>query len=180
MKTAVRIVGVLIALGAVLVAAVFVYGWRLPEEHGFARRVVLRQAPAEVWAVISDYQGEKDWVPGLEKVESAPPEAGRPAFVVIDEHDVAMRMVVEEEDAPRRMVRHYYEEGDARFDGRWTYELKPAGEGTELTLRERGKFSNAFYRGVAHAVFGADKFVNDYLVALGKKLRQEVTVEKVE
>lgn len=177
MKLAVKIVGVLIGLGVLFMVGVLLYGATLPQEHVVARRATLQQPPTVVWDVISDVRRETEWLPGLAKVESAPPAGARETWIVTDEHGGAMKMTVEAAEPPRRMVRHYYED-KGRFDGRWEYDLAPAGEGTRITLTERGKFSNPFYRGLAHLLLGPDKFVTDYLKALGKKLGQEVTVKK--
>jgi hypothetical protein len=90
-----------------------------------------------------------------------------------------LRLIVQESVEPTRLVTRMDAAPDAAFGGTWTYELVPAGAGTQVTVTENGYVSNPLFRVVMHAM-GVHRSVDGYLRALGTKLGETVTPEHVQ
>ena len=134
------IAGVLLVL---FVAVIFAIGAMLPVKHEAQRTTRLTKSPAEVYAVVA---GPNDWLPGKQ---------------------VAYEQV--EADPPRKLVTRISDKS-LPFGGTWTYDLKQAGAGTELTITENGEVYNPLFRFVSKYIMGHTATIDQYLAALRKKL----------
>jgi uncharacterized protein YndB with AHSA1/START domain len=87
-----------------------------------------------------------------------------------------MRLVIADEEPPRRLVTRIDAPADAAFGGTWTYELAPAadGRGTTVAVTEHGYVNNALFRAMSRFIFGYNATVNGYLRALGRRFGQDV------
>jgi uncharacterized protein YndB with AHSA1/START domain len=83
---------------------------------------------------------------------------------------------VEKIDAPRVLVTRIADT-NLPWGGSWTYELTPAGEGTLLTITERGEVYNPIFRFMSRFVFSHTATIDTYLRALGAKLGEATTPE---
>ena len=63
---------------------------------------------------------------------------------------------------------------DLPFGGTWTYELKPSGSGTRVTITEDGEVYNPIFRFMSHVFFSQSATIETYLKSLGKKYGEEV------
>ena len=134
----------------VVVSAIVAIGYALPQAHVASVQGVVPKPPAEVFEQLSDVSRYPEWRTDLQRVEiisSAPlkwqEEMGG---------DVITYEVVER-DPPRRFVVRIADP-DLPFGGSWTYELRPEGSGTQLTITERGEVFNPIFRFMSRFVFG--------------------------
>ncbi len=65
------------------------------------------------------------------------------------------------------------------FGGTWTFDIEPAGTGTQLTITEDGIVRNPIFRFVSRFVFGHYKTQETYLRDLAKKFGETVTAERL-
>jgi hypothetical protein len=83
---------------------------------------------------------------------------------------------VKEWNPPARLVTRIAAR-DLPFGGTWTYELTPAGTGTELRITENGEVYNPLFRFLSRFVFGHTATMRTYLAALGQSLGEKVEVK---
>ena len=173
MKWVLLIAGLLVTL----VALVALVGSLLPREHVASRKARLPRPPAEVFAVIQDVARAAEWRSDVKRVEPLEPVAGRRRFRELSGQG-AITFEVMEEAAPSRLVTRIADE-DLPFGGSWTYELEPSGEGTLITITERGFVKNVLFRALARYVFTHHRTLEQYLRALGRRFGADVTPEPV-
>ena len=81
-----------------------------------------------------------------------------------------------EEVPPSRLVTRIADE-ELPFGGSWTFELRPDGAGTLLTITERGFVKNVIFRALARYVFTHHRTLEQYLRTLGRRFGVEVKPE---
>jgi len=59
---------------------------------------------------------------------------------------------------------------DLPFGGRWEYDVAPDGNGSRLTITERGEVYNPIFRFMARFIFGYTKTIEEYQAALDRYL----------
>lgn len=159
---------VLNALGAIvaLVLVIVLVGAMLPRRHEVSRSIVLRARPAEVYRTITDFANAPSWRRDVERVEIL--DRGR-----FREHGAqgAVTYAVTRTDPDRLLVTEIVDR-DLGYSGSWTYELAAEGDGTRLTLTERGEVSNVVFRFLSRFVFGHTKTIDDYLASLEARMRR--------
>ncbi len=158
-----------------LVALVALVGSLLPRDHVVGRSARLPRPPAEVFGVIQDVGRAAEWRTDLKAVEPLEPVAGRRRFREISGQG-AIAFEVMEESAPSRLVTRIADE-DLPFGGSWIFELQPSGEGTLITITERGFVKNVIFRALARYVFTHHRTLEQYLRALGRRFGTDVTPE---
>ncbi len=171
MRWVLLVAGSLVAL----VALVALVGSLLPRDHVAARRARIPRPPAEVFAVIQDVARAAEWRSDLKAVESLELVAGRRRFREVSSQGT-ITFEVMEEVAPSRLVTRIADE-DLPFGGSWTFELQPSGEGTLVTITERGFVKNVVFRALARYVFTHHRTLEQYLRALGRRFDVDVTPE---
>jgi len=150
--------------GAVsLVVAVLVGGAMTPRAHAVARTVVLRARPESVWTLVRTVGSYADWRPEIQSTLVDGEEwqeftTGR-----------ALRLGVVESEAPRRFIARVLDD-DLPFTREWTWQLVPEGEGTRVTLIERGETSNPLYRFVGAHMKGHHGAIDSALNALAVRV----------
>ena len=157
---------VLIALAAfvALIVVIVVVGALLPRHHEASRSIVLSAPPAEVYRTITDFANAPTWRKGLTRVEIL--DASR--FREHGEHDAVTYDVKRKE--PDRLLVTEIADKNLGYSGSWTYSLVPEGNGTRLTITERGDVSNVVFRFLSRFVFGHTKTIDDYLGSLSTHL----------
>jgi uncharacterized protein YndB with AHSA1/START domain len=164
---------VLIALGALvgLGVLVLVVGLLRPKSHTASRTFRLAKAPADVWAVISDFERVPEWFGEVTKVERIADVDGRPAYRETFGGNFTVTTVMRELVPPQRIVREILPGG--AFHGTWTWLLAAEGPGSRLTITERGTVPNPFFRGMM--VFHSNtRTMELYAEALGRRLGTSV------
>ena len=157
-------------VGVVLLVACT--GALLPRDHLATRRVRLHRSPAEVWAVIRDFGRAAEWRPDVKSVDLLGEVAGRPRFRENGGNGAILFEVVEEAAAARLVTR--IADDSLPFGGTWTYELRAADGGSELTITERGEVKNVVYRALARFVFTHHRTMEQYLRALGRHFGEDL------
>lgn len=168
MKWLLIVPGVLVAV----VAVVALVGALLPAGHVAARTARYSRPPEAVWAAITDLEAAPSWRPGITKMERLPDRGGKPVWRESGRFG-DMTFEVTELDPPRRMVTTIADP-DLPFSGRWTYDVRPAGQGSELTVTEEGEVHNPIFRFMSRFVFGHHRTIEGYLKALGRRLGEDV------
>ncbi|MDH3222654.1 MAG: SRPBCC family protein [Gemmatimonadota bacterium] len=166
-------------LGLVLliVAVVVGIGMSLPVDHVASVRAQYAASPPEVYEIISDHARYPDWRPSVDRIETLPPRNGRTAWQELGSGG-PLPMERVESDPPRRMVTRILSEA-LPFGGSWTYELAPAGAGTQLTITETGEVYSPVFRFVSRFIMGHHGTATTYLEDLDRRLGEDVTVEVV-
>lgn len=156
------------ALGLVgLVALIAIIGSLLPKGHVASRKARFAAPPERLWATITDFGAAASWRADLKAVEILPLENGRTRYREESRHGKVL-FEVEEQEAPRRLVTRIADP-DLPFGGAWTIELAGEGEGTRVTITERGEVYNPIFRFLSHFFFSQHATIDQYLMALGKK-----------
>lgn len=140
MKWVLIVVGGLVAL--VVLAAVV--GMFLPRGHVATQEIRLTQPPESVWAVVTDFAKQPEWLELVRSSERVADINGHPAWRE-DFGGFLADMETAEWDPPRRMVRVVHA-SSAGFRGSWTWELAADGSGTRLVITERGEVDNPIFR----------------------------------
>jgi uncharacterized protein YndB with AHSA1/START domain len=162
---------ILIAVVAtvLLVGVTALAGMALPKDHRASRTVSLAADPAAVFAVVSDFLAYPQWRSDVKSVVLDRP-AGVGAIVHEDGANGPIPYRVEVFDPPARLVLRIAD-ASLPFGGTWTYELKNAGGGTELTLTEDGEVYNPIFRVMQQVFFSPYATIDTYLADLEKRLK---------
>ena len=150
-----------------LVGIAFLIGLALPKGHRASRTVTLAAAPAVVFGAISDFARYPDWRSDVKKIDVQGTGVGA---VVREENSTGtIPYRVEALQPPSRLVMRI---ADPRlpFGGTWTYELRPEGAGTSLTLTEDGEVYNPIFRVMQKFFFSPYKTIDTFLENLGKRV----------
>lgn len=164
-----------LVVGAVLLTSLFIavaIGFSLPVAHTARRTIVLRAAPADVWATISDVGAYPAWRPDVDSVEMLAPVGGRQAWRETGsngEITYAMTRV----NPPSTMVTRITDR-DLPFGGEWHFAVAREGTGTRVSITEHGEVYSPVYRFVSRFVMGHTSTIDAYLRALGAKLGETV------
>ena len=166
--------GVVVVLGLALVMVLI--GLTRPEGH-VARTRAHYTSPIElVWSSVSDVERWPEWNPEVRSVERLPDRPGRRVYNVVGSWGTAPTELAVFEPPVR--LRTEMDAGD--FSGAWTYDLALSADGgTDLTVTEEGSVRNPLFR--AMMIFHDNHATMiDYHRALGARLGESVTPEKVE
>lgn len=146
MQTALKVLAVL----AVLVALISIWGSRLPVAHTARRSIQLQQPPAKVWSLLTDFANQPTWrteLTAVEHVAGATPDT----WIEVADGD-RIPYATTESDPPRRLVRTIAD-STLPYGGRWIYQLESTAGGTRLTITEEGKVFNPIFRFLSHYFF---------------------------
>jgi len=153
---------------AVLVLAMFVVGWLLPEKHHASRQATFRASPETLWALITEVDAFPSWRSDVKTVQRLPDRDGRPVWVE-EGSSGRITLAVERSDAPRLLVLRIADP-DLPFGGTWTYEIRPSTNGSTLTITEDGEIYNPLFRVMSRFVFGYESTMAAYLKAADTRL----------
>jgi hypothetical protein len=134
-----------------LVGTIAVVGTMLPQGHRAQRTRLIARPQADVFATISDFARYPEWRSGVHRVTVD--GAGAGALVREESDGETMTYRVEVFEPPSRLVMRIADD-TLPFGGAWTYELRPAAAGTELTITEDGEVYNPIFRFLSRFVIG--------------------------
>lgn len=166
MKTAILIVAGFVAVVLLLLVIVAIAGAMLPRNHKASRSIVLARPPAEVYAVIRDFESAPKWRTDLKSVEVTPQPDGQVHFREVGKQG-AINFELAEDLPGKRMVTRILDK-DLGYAGTWTFALTAEQNGTRLTITEDGEVSNVIFRFMSKYVFGQTATIDSYLTALEK------------
>jgi hypothetical protein len=151
-----------VVLIAILVTAV---GYALPQDHVAIENALLPAKPQELFERIIDVRRYPDWRRDVSTVELVSGEPLR--WRERSGGDTITYEVVERTSPTRLVVR--IADPDLPFGGTWTYDLRAEGEGTRLTITERGEVYNPVFRFMSRFVFGHSASIEQTLEALAAR-----------
>jgi len=158
---------------AVMVGAIVVIGFALPENHTAARTARYRASPEQVWSAITDVTAFPSWRSDVKSIESLSPVDGRQSWRELGSDEAityrVMTATPPAPGAPGRLVTRIADK-TLPFGGEWEYEVSPEGAGSRLTITERGEVYNPVYRFMSRFVFGHTASIDTYLRNLSSKL----------
>ena len=162
---------ILVALAAIAILA----GSLLPREHLATVRARYAAAPDRLWSVLSDPARAASWRTDLKSVELLPPTNGQTAWRE-ESRFGKVEYVMAELSPPGRMITRISNE-NLPYGGQWEYMLTPLGDGSELSITERGFVKSALFRLMARLFFGYTSSLEGYHRALGKRFGEVVSPE---
>ncbi len=169
--TLITLGGLLGCIGIVLLIGVF-----LPLNHTASRTAKYAQAPAAVWAKISDFAALPEWQPGVQSPERLADRNGHPVWKFAQRRRDYLIIETVIFEPPHRMVGKIVD--NQQFGGTWTYVIQPTGDGgCTLTITEDGAIYNPMLRVIARFVAGYQRTMVRYLKALGGQLGEEVVLK---
>jgi uncharacterized protein YndB with AHSA1/START domain len=165
----------LIVLGAVagVVLLVVVVGTLLPKAHTAQSHATIDAPPDSIWRALTDVEAFPSWRSDVSRVELLSASNGRKTWQEIGKHGTITFEEVAAEP-PRRLVGRIADPS-LPFGGSWTYDVRPEGAGSRVTITEEGVVHNPVYRFMSRFVFGHHATQEAYLRALGRKFGQDAT-----
>lgn len=136
------------------IAVVLLIGTVLPKGHVASRKIVVRAAPNDLFALIagpSDWRGFK-----YEKLAESPLK-----WRETDSSGDTITYERVETAAPTRVVNRIADP-KLPFGGRWIYEVAPEGGGSALTITENGEVYNPLFRFVSRFIMGHTATIEKY------------------
>jgi len=155
-----------------LVGVVAMIGATLPVRHSAERKARFQAAPETVWAVLS---GPPDWRPEVKSFGTLPQQDAHQRWWEQDARGRKINYELVEERAPSRRVTRIGP--GLPFGGTWTFEVTPAGNGSEVRIHEDGEVYNVIFRFVSRFILGHHATIEGYLRDLGAKLGETVRTE---
>jgi hypothetical protein len=174
MKHVVRWIGAVFGLVVFVVVVAIGIGIELPISHVAECSATYTQPADSVWQAVFDDAASVQWRSDVASVTLIAGGA-HPVWRETDSHGNRMDYVLTSAHAPVWFVRSIAGKG-LPFDGSWTYQLLPNGEGTELVITERGDIYNPVFRLVSR-MMGETTTMRRYLTDLGKHFGQSATID---
>ena len=156
---------------AVVVLLVVVVGYALPKGHRASRTITLSAPPSDVFGGITNFAKYPEWRKDVQRIETLPDDGHGPGFKEIgDNGTITYRMEVRE---PYSRVVVRIADKALAFGGSWTYELKPNGTGTDLTITEDGEVYNPVFRFMSRFFFSQYASIDTYQENLRRMLGEK-------
>jgi hypothetical protein len=153
---------IVVAVLVLIVGAVALIGYTLPQNHTASRSAEFSPAPDSVWAIVTDVARYPSWRKDVESVEIIPGQALSWREIVGRGRMTYEATVFEK---PSHFVSHIADKG-LPFGGSWDYRIEPSGTGSKLTITENGEVYNPIFRFVSRFVMGHATTIDKYLAAL--------------
>jgi uncharacterized protein YndB with AHSA1/START domain len=158
----------------VLVGGACLYAFSLPENTTHTRSITLKQSPDAVFALLTDMPNMPKWNRNMEKIEMLSPIDGKEATRQSFKGNMQMVIITSESRPPSHLVRTLGDEAGP-FSGSWTYEITPANGGSQVSITEKSRMSNPFFR-LMSKIFGETKYLDEHLEDMGKQFGETDTV----
>jgi hypothetical protein len=160
-----------------VLALIALVGCFYPRGYTSVRALRSKQPPEEVWKVISDFAAVPVWHAEVKTVERLPDVDGQEVWRETDRRGYTALLRTVEALAPLRLVRQIADE-NGPFIGQWEFDIQEVGQGSRITLTERGQIANPFFRVMFWAFMTPTFYLEMYLRALATKLGDPVQLEK--
>jgi uncharacterized protein YndB with AHSA1/START domain len=140
-----------------------------------------KSPPSAVWRLLTDHAAEPQWLPAFGTVVRQPDVAGHEVWTHTSADGSFRATVMTLTSIPlQRYERLLLRDGQPRnqsWDGRWVYELQPAGGGTRLTITEYG-WTDGFPFFIAQRVLAnPDAFLHYYATMIGRELKDAAEIQ---
>jgi len=172
----------LLGLGVLVIGAVlapflglFAYGLFLDPSYESQVVAVIQAPPLVLAESLADPAQQEKWRPGASAVEVLAAADGRPRIqVTAGETKIEMER---KEATASRVVWEVIPSRKHVFEGTWTWDLTPEGDGTRIVLVERGVITSPFARAAAESFFGLDRWSRASLTRLAQQHGAKVVFE---
>jgi hypothetical protein len=164
----VRLIKRLFVFAAVVLAVVYVVGYRLPEQHTASRDRVFAATPDRIFKEISSLKAYPKWRSGVQNVRILPDSEGMTHY--IEEAMTGDVAYVVEHQVPNRQYVLTIADAKLPYSGSWTFDLTPVAGGTQVSITEEGAVHNPVFRFMSRYVYGHFKTIDGYLADLDKRL----------
>ncbi|HYN81411.1 MAG TPA: SRPBCC family protein [Gemmatimonadaceae bacterium] len=165
--------GIIVGVIVVLVAAVFIAGSMMPQNHTASRTAQLSQPPESVWTVITNIDSFPSWRNDVAVAEQLPSRDGKVVWRETSRSRNALTYEAETAEPPRHLVTRITDKG-LPFGGSWDYMIVPDGSGSRITITEHGEIYNPIFRVVSRAM-GHTSTIDAYLKSLAGRLGDSYT-----
>ncbi|MDP9177387.1 MAG: SRPBCC family protein [Gemmatimonadota bacterium] len=165
--------GIIVGVLVLLVAAVFITGSMMPQNHTASRTARLSQPPESVWTVITDIPAFPSWRKDVAVAEPLPSRNGNVVWKETSRSRNALTYEAETSEPPRHLVTRITDKG-LPFGGSWDYVIVPDRAGSLITITEHGEVYNPIFRVVSRAM-GHTSTIDAYLESLSAKLGGKYT-----
>ncbi len=171
--------GLPIAALLLALAGLLAYGSAQPEDHVAASRAAFARPPAEVFERLVDFEGWPRWNRSVTSVARDPEIDGKPCWRLTGSYG-ELPIVIEQAEAPERVVTRIPADAGLGFSGTWTYELAPAPNGgTTVAIREDGHVDSVLVRALGALFMDPHDTMDDLLRDLGASFGESTTPEEV-
>jgi len=144
----------------VLVLVITVVGLLLPKGHHVSRTATFKAPPSDVYGAITNFAKYSVWRRDVKRVEMIADDGHGMRFRELGDHGgLTFRIEVRE---PHTRVVTRIDDAKAAFGGSWTYDLKPNGTGTDLTITEDGEVYNPIFRFMSKFFISNTKTIENY------------------
>jgi len=155
-----------------VIACMAAFGAMLPRDHHATRKARFHAVPDAVFAVL---MGPPDWRTGIKGYGELPDQNGHKRWWEEDTHGQKITYELVESKPPDRIVTRIAGRG-LPFGGTWTFEISPAGRGSDVRITEDGQIYNVMFRAMA-LFFGYTSSIEGYLRDLAVKFGHTIEIE---
>jgi uncharacterized protein YndB with AHSA1/START domain len=138
-------------------------------------------APAEIWRLLTDHAAEPQWLPAFATVTRRADLGGHEVWTHRSPDGAFNFTVMTVSAIPeRRYERLLLRDDQPRsqsWDGRWIYELEPAGSGTRLKITEYGWTDGFPFFIMQRAIADPDAFLKFYANRIGQVLNDPPAIQ---
>lgn len=161
---------ILFVMGAIVavVVAILVGGLVTPRTHVASRAVTFRATPDRVWQTIHDVANYGEWRNELEDVSVVDSEQPQLRWRETSTRG-SVTFGVTLDEPPRRFAARILDD-DLPYSGEWTWQLDADGDGTRVTITERGEVGNPIFRFIGAHLIGYTRSIDTYLKGLALHL----------
>ena len=159
-----KILLIILAVIAGIIAIVMIAGAALPKNHSVSRAATFKRDRRSVYEVVRNVSAAPQWREGVQKIEVLDDKHFR-------EHSKTGVVTYEiVEDKPPQTFITRIADKNLGYSGSWTHQFDETPEGTRLTITENGEVSNVLFRFMSRFVFGHTASIDAYLKSLERKL----------
>jgi uncharacterized protein YndB with AHSA1/START domain len=142
-----------------------------------------RSEPAAVWRLLTDHAAEPRWLPAFGTVSRQPDIAGHEVWTHTSPDRSFSATVMTVSVVPNvryeRLLLRDHQPRNSSWDGRWIYELEPAGAGTRLAITEYGWTDGFPFFIVQRVLAEPDAFLQYYARMIGRALNDPAEIQVV-
>lgn len=156
---------IILAVLTGLIAAMFIAGSMLSQQHTASSSATFTSTPEVVWAVVTSRKDSPSWRDDLREVI----ETGDQTFKEVTRDGEAVEYRIEESTPSQKLVIRIITP-DLPYGGSWTYDFTPSGGGCTLIITENGEVYNPIFRFISRYLIGHTSTIDTYLKNLKTKV----------
>ena len=151
----------IVAALAIVGILVVVIGYSLPKGHSATRTARVALPPDAVYALLTDVDKYPSWRPTVKSLTRQSDRDGRPAWTE-EVSGMKIPLQFERMERPSLLVARIADPA-LPFGGTWTYRIRAATGGSEVTSTEDGEVYNPFFRFMSRFVFGHTATLDEFV-----------------